>query len=139
MQTTDPTKNGIVPGEPFARTSRMPSPIRPSLRLDRLWGIAGAQHRDLKPQNIILGDYGPVVIDFGLAAFIDRSIDSLSHEGTIIGTPACMSPEQAHGNPQVTTAADVYSLGRSCTCPRACGRAWEEHHPQLRAVAAGAA
>jgi serine/threonine protein kinase len=72
---------------------------------------AGLLHRDLKPQNIILGDYGPVVIDFGLAAFIDRSIDSLSQKGTIIGTPACMSPEQAYGNPQVTTAADVYSLG----------------------------
>lgn len=63
---------------------------------------AGLLHRDLKPQNIILGDYGPVVIDFGLAAFIDRSIDSLSQIGTIIGTPACMSPgtgaRQSPGN-----------------------------------------
>jgi serine/threonine protein kinase len=71
----------------------------------------GLLHRDLKPQNIILGDYGPVVIDFGLAAFIDRSIESLSRKGMIVGTPACMSPEQANGDPQVTAAADVYSLG----------------------------
>lgn len=71
----------------------------------------GLLHRDLKPQNIILGDYGPVVIDFGLAAFVDRSIESLSRKGMIVGTPACMSPEQANGDPQVTTAADVYSLG----------------------------
>ena len=72
---------------------------------------AGLLHRDIKPQNIILGDYGPVLIDFGLAAFIDRSIESLSRTGTIIGTPRCMSPEQASGNPHVTTASDVYSLG----------------------------
>jgi len=72
---------------------------------------AGLLHRDLKPHNIILGDYGPVVIDFGLAAFIDRSTESLSRAGTIVGTPSCMSPEQACGNPHVTTAADVYSLG----------------------------
>jgi serine/threonine protein kinase len=71
----------------------------------------GLLHRDLKPQNIILSDYGPVVIDFGLAAFVDRSIESLSRKGMIVGTPACMSPEQANGDPQVTTAADVYTGG----------------------------
>jgi serine/threonine protein kinase len=72
---------------------------------------ANLLHRDLKPQNIILGDYGPVIIDFGLAAFTDAGLGSLSRRGMIVGTVRCMPPEQAGGNPHVTTAADVYALG----------------------------
>ncbi|HTJ70691.1 MAG TPA: serine/threonine-protein kinase [Actinospica sp.] len=67
-------------------------------------------HRDLKPQNIILGESGPVIIDFGLAAFADAS-SSLSRSGTIIGSVRCMPPEQAAGKSGVTPAADVYGLG----------------------------
>jgi serine/threonine protein kinase len=72
---------------------------------------SGLLHRDLKPQNIILGSEGPIIIDFGLSAFVDASQDSLSHRGMIIGTVRCMPPEQADGNPKVTAAADVYALG----------------------------
>lgn len=68
-------------------------------------------HRDLKPQNVIMGGEGPKIIDFGLGAFADASQDSLSHSGMIIGTVRCMPPEQASGHPHVTPAADVYALG----------------------------
>ncbi|MGV9268654.1 serine/threonine-protein kinase [Kitasatospora sp. NPDC003701] len=68
-------------------------------------------HRDMKPQNVIMGDYGPVIIDFGLAAFTDATHESLSHSGMIVGTVRCMPPEQAAGHPHVTAAADVYALG----------------------------
>ncbi|MGW6934619.1 serine/threonine-protein kinase [Lentzea sp. NPDC054927] len=71
----------------------------------------GLLHRDLKPQNVIMGDYGPILIDFGLGAFLDAAKDTLSHSGMIIGTVRCMPPEQAMGRPQVTPAADVYGLG----------------------------
>ncbi|MEV0367355.1 serine/threonine-protein kinase [Nocardia fusca] len=68
-------------------------------------------HRDLKPQNVILGRDGPVIIDFGLGAFLDGDSESLSRSGMVVGTIRCMPPEQARGSSELTTAADVYALG----------------------------
>ncbi|MFC9643544.1 serine/threonine-protein kinase [Streptomyces mirabilis] len=72
---------------------------------------AGLVHRDLKAQNVILGDFGPVIIDFGLGAFVGASKGSLTQAGVVIGTVRCMPPEQALGELDVTQAADVYGLG----------------------------
>ena len=53
-------------------------------------------HRDLKPQNIMLNSAGRVlVMDFGLARSVELS--GLTRTGTVLGTPAYMSPEQAKG------------------------------------------
>ncbi|MGF1236312.1 serine/threonine-protein kinase [Streptomyces sp. 2-6] len=71
----------------------------------------GLLHRDLKPQNVMLGVYGPILIDFGLGAFLDTAKDTLSHSGMIIGTVRCMPPEQALGRTKVKESADVYGLG----------------------------
>lgn len=71
---------------------------------------AGILHRDLKPSNIILGSGGPRVIDFGLAALTETPGD-LTRTAETIGTPVCMAPEQASSAKDLTTAADVYSLG----------------------------
>lgn len=70
---------------------------------------AGLVHRDLKAQNIILGDFGPVIIDFGLGAFVGASKGSLTQAGMLIGTVRCMPPEQALGDLDVHTVALVLS------------------------------
>ncbi len=71
----------------------------------------GIIHRDLKPPNILITrDGAPVLTDFGLAKDIGDT--SLSITGTIFGTPAYMSPEQAQGHSaQIDGRSDVYSLG----------------------------
>ena len=72
----------------------------------------GVLHRDIKPTNILLDDQGePHLTDFGLAKLVQGRADS-TQSLAVLGTPGYMSPEQAAGKTkQLTTAADVYSLG----------------------------
>jgi serine/threonine protein kinase len=73
----------------------------------------GIVHRDLKPANIMLEPDGRVVVmDFGLAIRANGDDHRITQAGTILGTPAYMSPEQLAGDPAtISPATDIYSLG----------------------------
>lgn len=72
----------------------------------------GIAHLDLKPGNIWLQDSNVKLLDFGIAKAIDEGQDSqkLASTGTLVGSPAYMSPEQCKGKAP-SSASDTYSLG----------------------------
>jgi len=75
----------------------------------------GVIHRDIKPENILLQSGHAVVADFGIARAVsaagEATTATLTATGTVLGTPAYMSPEQASGDPEVDGRTDLYSLG----------------------------
>jgi serine/threonine-protein kinase len=83
----------------------------------------GVIHRDLKPSNIMVGAFGEVyVMDWGIARLMagrkevaverDRDRQPLDRDGFVLGTPAYMPPEQAHGHHQATNErSDIFALG----------------------------
>jgi serine/threonine-protein kinase len=70
---------------------------------------AGLVHRDVKPQNLLLGTDGVLKLgDFGVA--VGQEATRLTLAGTVLGTAGYLAPEQARGE-QVTAAADIYAVG----------------------------
>ena len=72
---------------------------------------AGIIHRDIKPANIYLTTSNDIkIMDFGLAMAVEGNEKRLTSAGSIIGTPAYLSPEQAQGK-KLDPRTDLYSLG----------------------------
>lgn len=114
----------FVQGEPLDRHLSRVRPdrarrIRLAIEMCRAVGHAhsrGVRHGDLKPQNILIADGSPKVVDFGLARVRELDAGSDGRERAIAaslgGTIAYMSPEQARGERDaVDITSDVYALG----------------------------
>jgi serine/threonine protein kinase len=98
----------LVPGEPYPddETERIARELAAGLAYAHARGLI---HRDLKPANVLFDDDGVAKIaDFGIARLVGSG--TLTETGTLLGTAAYISPEQAQGLP-ATTASDVYSFG----------------------------
>lgn len=110
----------LVEGESLSTVlARGPLPPREAVGITRQVAEAlaeahekGIVHRDVKPDNIIVGKRGVKVLDFGIAKQLVSTTDTptLTQAGLIVGTPYYMSPEQALGRP-VDARSDLFSLG----------------------------
>ncbi len=113
------TLQQLIPsgGLPVADVLKYAIPIASALAAANAAGII---HRDIKPGNIMVGANGMVkVLDFGLAKLTaqeenadgtTQTIKAQTEEGTVVGTAAYMSPEQAQGKP-VDARSDIFSFG----------------------------
>jgi serine/threonine protein kinase len=98
----------LEPGRPFPddETSRVATEVAAGLAHAHARGIV---HRDLKPANILFDAAGRAKIaDFGIARV--GGLGGLTEIGTVLGTAAYISPEQAAGE-EATPASDVYAFG----------------------------
>ncbi len=117
----------LLRGQTLAeRTARPPSmPVDDLVRIlaQCLSGLgavhrAGVVHRDLKPENIFLAEYDegivPKIVDFGISReqwkLSATGSRRLTRQGTVLGTPWYMAPEQARAS-EVGPQADVYAIG----------------------------
>jgi eukaryotic-like serine/threonine-protein kinase len=105
---------GETLAELVARRGRLPAAEAAGLGRQACAGLAavheaGLVHRDVKPQNLLLGNDGVLKVgDFGIALGTEGT--RLTLAGTVLGTAGYLAPEQARGE-QVTAAADIYALG----------------------------
>ena len=105
---------GVTLSDELRRAGTLAPAVAVDLALQACAGLehaheAGLVHRDVKPGNLLLREDGALKIaDFGIARAVEAT--QLTQVGSVLGTAAYLSPEQAAGEP-VTAAADIYGLG----------------------------
>ena len=104
----------LVSGDTLEEHVRERGPLDAADLLDLAEGLrdalaavhaAGVVHRDLKPSNVLLGDDGPVLIDFGIAQAADDH--RVTSTGLVVGTPGYMAPELLDGG-EPSPATDLW-------------------------------
>jgi serine/threonine-protein kinase len=114
----------LLDGEGLASVLKRRERLAPARVLQVLLPIAdalsvahrrGVVHRDLKPDNIFLARYAdgrtqPKLLDFGIAKLESDASLRLTLDGTVLGSPAYMAPEQARGEPDIDQRADVWAF-----------------------------
>jgi serine/threonine-protein kinase len=108
----------FVRGETLEQLSRRVGPMAPDRAAyftDRVLAAlqyahrAGIVHRDMKPANVMVAESGGIkIMDFGTARV--RGAEHMTVDGSVLGTPAYMAPEQVLGR-DVDERADLYSVG----------------------------
>jgi eukaryotic-like serine/threonine-protein kinase len=116
----------LLQGEPLDAWLRRDGMIEAETLLELMVGVTkaldlahkqGIVHRDLKPANIFVHQNGTgeriaKILDFGISKVFDTAHNfTLTRVGTVVGSPAYMSPEQASGSEDLDGRADVWSLG----------------------------
>lgn len=117
----------LLDGEPLSTKIVREGPLESETLLDVASGVAkaldlahqqGIVHRDLKPANIFMhrtttGSLVGKILDFGISKVLTGGATNfaLTKTGTVVGSPAYMSPEQASGSDDLDGRADVWSLG----------------------------
>ena len=105
-------------GARLAHRRRLTPAIAVGILMKAIEALAAAHgkgiiHRDLKPDNIFLTvqpQAGVKLVDFGISKQVTSDL-TVTTSGVVMGTPLYMSPEQARGARDVTTATDLYSIG----------------------------
>ncbi|WP_437645514.1 protein kinase domain-containing protein [Sorangium sp. So ce362] len=135
----------FIEGEPLAALVARERRLAVTRAMDIVEGVcaglkaahrAGVIHRDLKPDNVLLGRDGRVVLtDFGIARAIVPDGEAGKTLGAVLGTPAYMAPEQVQGATDIDERADLYALGAMLYEMLTGERAWQGDAPLAVAAA----